>query len=289
MRSTEELCEMHSNWMMSMRLLLCTPRKPASVSRPSNDSMHSRNSLRFLFGGGLMPEEVHAQGVGAGAELFVHLRSQRHRAQVRILAADNRQNLQAIHLRHLQVANQQLKRLGFQHGYDARPGCGGVNLGPAGQLRQDFPVQVQQVRIVIRQQDFRASVHCFLRQPLTSYKCQYKHEKPMWFPLSGSKDYSPQAAFMNFLMEGRARLVVKPLWPLPALACRARDFAETGSNRTKSPVMGQPCSVCRGELPSPTAGCCRQGSCQALRPASGCWHSSCAKGPPEAVQPEQTK
>ena len=115
-----------------------------------------------------MPEQVHAQGVGAGAELFVHLRRQRHRAQVRILAADNRQDLQAVHLRHLQVANQQLERLGFQHRYDARPGGGGVNLGPAGQLGQDFPVHVQQVRIVIRQQDFRASVHRFLRQPLTS-------------------------------------------------------------------------------------------------------------------------
>ena len=145
--------------------------------------MHSRNILVSCSRGGLMPEEVHAQGVGAGAELLVHLRSQRHRAQLRILAADNRQNLQAVHLRHLQVANQQLKRLGFQHGHHARAGRGGVNLGPAGQLGQDFPVQVQQVRIVVRQQNFRASVHRFLRQPLTSYECQYKHEKPMWFPL----------------------------------------------------------------------------------------------------------
>jgi len=57
--------------------------------------------------------------------------------------------------------------------------------------------------------------------------------------LPGSKDYSPQAAFMKFLMERCARLVVEPFWALPALARRHGKTAETGSNRTTSPTMGQ--------------------------------------------------
>ncbi len=169
---------MHSNWMMSMRLLLCTPRKPPPVSRPSKDSMHSRNMLGFLLRGGLVPEQVHAQGIGAGAKLFVHLRCHRHRAQFRILAAYDRQYLQTIHLRHPQVADQQLKRLGFQHGHHARAGLGGFNLRPAGQLGQNFPVHIQQIRIVVRQQNLRARIHYFLPQPLTRYQSKLKHEKP---------------------------------------------------------------------------------------------------------------
>ena len=42
---TEELCERHSSWMMSTRLLLCTPRKPPSSSRPSKDSIQSRKNV----------------------------------------------------------------------------------------------------------------------------------------------------------------------------------------------------------------------------------------------------
>ncbi len=41
---TVELCDKHSNWMMSTRLLLCTPRKPPEASRLSNDSIDSMNS-----------------------------------------------------------------------------------------------------------------------------------------------------------------------------------------------------------------------------------------------------
>jgi hypothetical protein len=64
-----------------------------------------------------------------------------------------------------------------------------------------------------------------LRQPLTWYKCQFKHEKPVWFLSPGSKDYSPQARFMKFLMEQRSRLVVGPFC---ALAEKARRPGESG-------------------------------------------------------------
>ena len=42
---TMEVWERHSNWMMSTRLLLCTPRKQPCASRPSSDSRHSKNCL----------------------------------------------------------------------------------------------------------------------------------------------------------------------------------------------------------------------------------------------------
>ena len=49
---TEELWDRHSNWMMSTRLLLCMPRNPVSISRPSSDSMQSRkNAISWLLFG----------------------------------------------------------------------------------------------------------------------------------------------------------------------------------------------------------------------------------------------
>ena len=180
-----------------------------------------------------MPEEVHAQGVGAGAELLVHFRRQRHRAQLRILAADDREDLQAVHLRHLQVANQQLERLGLQHRDDARPGGGRVDLGPAGQLRQDFPVHVQQIRIVVRQQNLRASVHRFRRQPLTLYRCKLKHEKPHVVCLFSSKGYSPTAADREVSWIQRAR-------PMnPRVYCSGTQTLARAPEAPERAAMGQ--------------------------------------------------
>ncbi len=120
----------------------------------------------FFLGGGLVPEKIHAQGIHAGAELFVHHRSERDGAELGIFAADDGEDLEAVHLGHLEIANQKLERLGFEHGhrFPARIGDGDFRM--AGKLGEHLAVQLQQVRIVIQQQDFVVRVHCSLRQGL---------------------------------------------------------------------------------------------------------------------------
>ena len=125
-----------------------------------------------------MPEEVHAQGVCAGTVLLIQLRRHRHGAQVWILAADDREDLQTVHLRHLQVANQQLERLSLQRRYDERSRGSRMDLRPARQLRQHLLVHIQQIRIVVGEQNLRARIHYFQLPPLTRYRGKLKHEKP---------------------------------------------------------------------------------------------------------------
>ena len=130
------------------------------------------------------------------------------------------------------------------------PGGGGVNLGPAGQLRQDFPVHVQQVRIVVRQQNLWASVHRFLRQPLTLYQCKLKHEKPdVVSPDSVARIIPRWLQLRSFSRMQRASPAIRGFGVQAHLGPEARGTPEKGSNGTTSPVMRQRLwlpGLCRG-------------------------------------------
>src|ERR1035437_8346793 len=125
-----------------------------------------------------MPEKVHPQIIRARTELLVQLRRHCHGAQMWILATDYREHLQTVHLRHPQIANPQLEWLSLQGGNHARSGGSGLYLGPAWQLSQHVPVQIEQIRIVVCEQNLRARIHFFERPPLTRYRRELTPETP---------------------------------------------------------------------------------------------------------------
>ena len=127
----------------------------ASQKRLDAVQKHLRIGLHV----GFEPEQVHAQGVGAGAEFLVFQPAQNDRAQFGKPAADDGQHLEAVHARHFQIADQQPERLGFHERQGARAGSDRADFRLAGQVRKHFVAQVQPVRIVIQNQNFMARFH----------------------------------------------------------------------------------------------------------------------------------
>ena len=180
-RSTVELRERHSIWMMSMRLLLWMPRKPPSASRPKSDSRQSMNILRVPLHVGFEPEQIHAQRVGARAEFLVFQPAQNDRAQFGKTAAHNRKHLQAVHARHFQIADQKPERFGIQHPQRALnwtrrcgfPACSATarksrGTGRASPRRRPKP-------------GFYVVFPFRLSQRLTPNPCKFKREKHFFF------------------------------------------------------------------------------------------------------------
>ena len=102
--------------------------------------MQSWNKFDFFAAGGLLAEQLHPLRVGAGAVFLVQHAGQNNDAQMGKFAAHNGQHLQAVHFRHAQVGDQQVKRLRFQHRDGARAGIGDVDLRLAGKLLEQFLV-----------------------------------------------------------------------------------------------------------------------------------------------------
>jgi hypothetical protein len=96
--------------------------------------------------------------VTMAAELLIRHRSKHHCAKLRKLAPDNGEDLEAVHFGHLQVANQQPERLGFQHGEGAPSAGSGVELWLSGHLPQDLPIHLQQIRVIIQEQDLCVTI-----------------------------------------------------------------------------------------------------------------------------------
>jgi hypothetical protein len=79
---------------------------------------------------------------------------------MRIFAAGDGQNLQAVHLRHVEIDDQKIVRLGFEHRKRAGTRGGGSHFGHATQMfAQHLLVQFQEGGIVIREQDFGSTSH----------------------------------------------------------------------------------------------------------------------------------
>ncbi len=96
--------------------------------------------LEFLGAAGFLPEEVDAQGIGAGAVFFVENAGENDDAQVGVFAADDGQDLQAIHFGHAEVGDEECKGFGFEQGDGAGAGAGGGDFGFAGEVAEQFLV-----------------------------------------------------------------------------------------------------------------------------------------------------
>ena len=115
------------------------PRKPPSLIAAQQRFKAIEIHLQIALHLGLEPEHIHAQRVGARTEILVLQRAQHHGAQFGKTPAHNGQHLQAVNARHLEVANQQAKRLGVEHRQRAFAGRGGADFRLAGKLREYFP------------------------------------------------------------------------------------------------------------------------------------------------------
>ncbi len=77
-----------------------------------------RDAILKLFdlrlGAGLGPEQVRAERINARAKLFVRHGGEHHGAQRGMFVPHQREHLQAVHLRHLQVADQEVERFAVQ-------------------------------------------------------------------------------------------------------------------------------------------------------------------------------
>ena len=114
-----ELWVRHSSWMISTSVLLCTPRKPPCFFA-LEQRLDAIDEVDDLFPGlRLLDVEIDAHRVSAGAELFVLRRGHDDDAQRRKLAADDGEHLEAVHLRHAQIDEEQIERLAFEQ-RDAR-------------------------------------------------------------------------------------------------------------------------------------------------------------------------
>src|SRR5439155_19418866 len=83
------------------------------------DGLHKQT--HFLVRLRLDPILIDAHGVGAGAELLLADAGKNDQAQLRIFAPGNREHLQAVHFRHVQVHDQQVELFRLQQRQRARP------------------------------------------------------------------------------------------------------------------------------------------------------------------------
>ena len=113
----------------------------------------------FLTGVRLLQKQVDPHGVGPGPKLRVHDRSHDGSAQLWEFAPHDRQDLQAVHFRHAQVGDKQREGLGIQQRNRPRAGSGGIDFRLARQPAQYFPVQLEQILIVINEEDFMLDGH----------------------------------------------------------------------------------------------------------------------------------
>ncbi len=116
----------------------------------------------FLAGAGFLPVEIDAEAVNAGAELFVNDGGEDDGAHLGEFAADDGEDLKAVHLGHVEIADENGEGLGIHHGQRAGPLVEVENLGTARQLGEDLLVKVQQILVIIQQQDFGAVGHSCL-------------------------------------------------------------------------------------------------------------------------------
>ena len=131
------------------------------------DRFHEESDL--LIGFRLDPILIDAHGVGPRAELFLADRGEHHQAELGILARRDSQHLQAVHFWHVQIADEQGVDLRLEHRERARAGVGRAHVGHARQVvAQHFPIQIQEILVIIQEQDFRLSAHAMKRLRLVS-------------------------------------------------------------------------------------------------------------------------
>ena len=113
------------------------------------DRFHEQ--AHFLIGLGLDPILIDAQGIGAGAELLIANSSQNDQAKPGILAPRDGEHLQAVHLRQVQIDDEQGELFGFEQRQGPGTGIGHPHFRQAWQmLAQHLPIQIQKVLIVVQ-------------------------------------------------------------------------------------------------------------------------------------------
>ena len=107
--------------------------------------------LALLFGSGLLPVLVHSHTVGARTELFVRNARPNDDFELRVFAAGDGDDLETVHLRHVQIDNQQVECFRFEQRKRPRSRRGSVNFRTARERLESLPIHFQKILVIIDQ------------------------------------------------------------------------------------------------------------------------------------------